>query len=265
MSKKTSIKIADISTDLILDDDFSPQVETAYQRFISDAPAQYSLRVNVVDNLPRNQIDPEVSLQDNRLKIISEEFNGYMELGKREGTVDVRSQWALNALANFLRNLYSVLIFSDGGIMLHAAAVEKDGKAYIFFGPSQSGKSTVARISAGYSVLTDELVAIRRVNGSFKAYGTPYWGKHLKVAKGLSAPVKIGGLFKLIKDKKVFLKKFSPSQAITEVLTVPKLYEEFLSMHKLLNSCADLAKVAPCYELHFLPDASFWKCIENVK
>lgn len=264
MTKQVNIKIANISICLILDDWFSHQVEALYHRFRSDKPAEYILRVNIIDDIPQNRpYSPEVSLRDNRLMITSEEFSGYMDLRRNEGEVDILPNWALGALANFVKNLYSVLILSDGGLMLHAAGVVKDASAYIFFGPSESGKSTIARVSGNYPVLTDELVAIMCLNGSFKAYSTPFWGGGIKAGKWTNGSFEIGGLFKLIKDNEVYLKRLSYGQAIAEILTVPEFYDNLSSIERLFNSCMDLAKVIPCYELHFLPDSSFWRCIDE--
>ena len=248
----------------MLDDWFSHQVDAIYHRFASDKPAEYILQVNIVDDISQNRpYSPEIAIQDNRLMMTSEEFSGYMDMRKKEGEVDILPKWAPGALANFVKNLYSVLIFSDGGLMLHAAGVAKNGRAYIFFGPSESGKSTIAGVSGNYPVLTDELVAIRYLNGSFKAYGTPFWGEHTKAGEGISGSFEIGGLFKLIKNNQVYLKRLSYGQAIAEILTVPEFYDNLLSVEKLLNLCMDLARVTPCYELNFLPDSSFWRCIDE--
>ena len=216
------------------------------------------MRVSLVNDISKKPSDNrEVFIQGDRLMIISDEFTGHMDLRKKTGQVDILPNWALGSLASFLKNLCSVLILSEGGLMLHAAGVVRDNRAYIFFGPSGSGKSTVARLSNNYSILNDELVGVRRVNGSFNACGTP------DLEMGISGFFKIRGLFKLIKDSEVYLKRFSYHQAIAEIFTVPQFYNDFLSVEKILDCCLDLAKVVPCYELHFLPDDSFWRCIDG--
>ena len=67
----------------------------------------------------------------------------------------------------------------------------------------------------------------------------------------------------MVKDNEVFLKRFPESRAAAEILTVPQCYHDLESVTRLLNSCSDLAGVVPCYELHFLPDSSFWRCIDG--
>lgn len=259
-----NIKIADISTRLILEEGFCRKVESVCRQFKSDRPAEYILQANIVDDIPQdNSYNEELFIQDNRLMIISSEYSGYMDLRKMEGEVNILPAWALVALANFLKNLYSTLILFGEGLMLHAAGVVKDDRAYIFFAPSGGGKSTIAGLSSKYTILTDELVAIRRANGSFNAYGTPFWGSDRDKGRGINSSFKIGGLFKLVKDNKVYLKRFPHSHAIAEILTMPQCYYNLESVEKLLNSFTNLVKAVPCYELHFLPDSSFWRYIDG--
>jgi len=259
-----NIKIADISTRLILEKGFCQKVESAARQFASDKPAEYTLRANIVDDIPCDKAySEELSVQGNRLMINSNEYSGYMDLRKKKGQVDILPAWELAALLNFLKNLYSALILFAEGLMLHAAGVVKDDRAYIFFAPSGGGKSTVAGLSGNYTILTDELLAVRRANGSFHAYSTPFWGSNRDEGRGISGSFKIGGLFKLVKDKKVYLKRFPHSRAIAEILTMPQCYYDYESVEKLLNSFTSLIRAVPCYELHFLPDSSFWRCIDG--
>ena len=259
-----NIEIADISMRLMLEEGFCQEVESVARWFRSDRPAEYTLRASIVENIPQdNAYNEELFVQDNRLIINSNEYSGYMDLRTMQGQVDILPTWALAAFVNFLKNLYSALILFAEGLMLHAAAVAKDDVAYIFFAPSGGGKSTVAGLSSNYTVLTDELVAVRRANDSFNAYGTPFWGSKRGERRGINSSFEIGGLFKLVKDNEVYLKRLPHSLAAAEILTVPQCYYDLESVAKLLNSCSDLANVIPCYELHFLPDTSFWRCIDG--
>lgn len=257
-----NIEIADISMRLILEEGFCQEAESVARWFKSEKDAEYTLRANIVEDIAPDK--PEaLFVQGNRLVINSNEYAGYMDLRTMQGQVDVLPTWALAAFVNFLKNLYSALILFAEGLMLHAAAVVKDDLAYIFFAPSGGGKSTVAGLSSDYTVLTDELVAVRHANGSFSAYGTPFWGSKREERRGINNSFEIAGLFKLVKDSAVYLKRLPESLAAAEILTVPQCYYDLESVAKLLESCSDLASVVPCYELHFLPDSSFWRCIDG--
>lgn len=79
-------------------------------------------------------------------------------------------------------NFYYKLLNYDG-IMLHSSAVVVDGKAYLFSADSGTGKSTHTNLwlrlfgDRAY-ILNDDKPALRLVNGTWYAYGTPWSGKN---------------------------------------------------------------------------------------
>ena len=105
----------------------------------------------------------------------------------------VRHQYALDSL---LRVLLTWQLLGHHGFLLHAATVMRNGKAYLFTGRSGAGKSTVASLSPQGSVLTDEISLLRRGNGVWRAYGTPFWGEFRAAGSNTSAPV--AGIFRLL-------------------------------------------------------------------
>jgi hypothetical protein len=262
VSKRVDIKISDIPVSLILEDAFSDEVASAYRHFTSEKTPYYKLRVNIVDSLPYGSpTEPAVFIRDRRtLMVLADEFSGYMDLEDGRGEVNLLPRWATSSLASFIKNICTVFIISGGGIMLHAAAIARNGKAYIFFGPSGSGKTTIAGISGRYTVLTDELVAIKRVRGEFLAYGIPSLKDGME---GSNEPFGIAGLFRLAKDKEVFLESLTPGESAAELMTVPSLYRNFSSMRSILNVCGELTGRVPCYRLHFRKDDTFWRCIDE--
>lgn len=72
---------------------------------------------------------------------------------------------------------------SEGGIMVHASAVEVDGKAYLFSADSGTGKSTHTKQWQNYFgkeralIINDDKPAIRKDKNGWAAYGTPFSGK----------------------------------------------------------------------------------------
>lgn len=69
---------------------------------------------------------------------------------------------------NFLRVLTAYRLLEIGGVMLHSAGVESDGRAWIFFGRSGAGKTTLSRksLEAGRRVLSDDINAVRPMEGA---------------------------------------------------------------------------------------------------
>lgn len=72
-------------------------------------------------------------------------------------------------------------LLNHGGMMLHASAVVRKGKAYLFTAPCGTGKSTHTGLwlqaFPDAFILNDDKPALRLENGKFYAYGTPWSGK----------------------------------------------------------------------------------------
>ena len=78
----------------------------------------------------------------------------------------------------------------EGGLILHASGVVTEQGGWAFTGPSGAGKSTLADLFAqtGASVLSDERIIIRNVQGRVMVYGTPWPGSGRQAANA-SAPL----------------------------------------------------------------------------
>jgi hypothetical protein len=66
----------------------------------------------------------------------------------------------------------------SGGFVLHASSVHSNGRTYVFAGTSGRGKSTIADIIAqkhpGTLILSDNSAFIRKQNGRFVLFPSPY-------------------------------------------------------------------------------------------
>lgn len=94
------------------------------------------------------------------------------------------------------RSFYRRLLDHDG-FMLHSSCVVMDGKAYCFTATSGTGKSTHTALwqkvfgRDRVYILNDDKPALRRMDGRWYAFGTPWSGKYdISVPKG----VPLGGI-----------------------------------------------------------------------
>ncbi len=60
--------------------------------------------------------------------------------------------------------------------LIHSSAVIVDGRGFLFVGPSEAGKSTVARLSAAHHVLGDEMNLVRSSGAGLTLVGTIFNG-----------------------------------------------------------------------------------------
>lgn len=165
---------------------------------------------------------------------LAEEYLPYMETGDRFYT----------ALLHF------------GGLMLHASAVALDGKAYLFSGPSGVGKSTHTRMwkqlfGDAVTVFNDDKPALRRIDGRWYGYGTPWCGKD---GINVNLRVPLAGICFLQRGEENSIRKLAPSEALEELLsqTTYRLNRERM---ELLLRCLDrLTEDIPIFRLQNRPD-----------
>ncbi|MBN8825985.1 MULTISPECIES: serine kinase [unclassified Spirosoma] len=92
----------------------------------------------------------------------------YQNLGADEGTLRLF----------LLSEVFGVILYQRGLFLLHASAVDVNNQAIVFMGIPGAGKSTTATAfgKAGYTVLSDDLVAIQLIDN--KAYVIPAFSQY---------------------------------------------------------------------------------------
>jgi SynChlorMet cassette protein ScmC len=168
-----------------------------------------------------------------------------------------------------------------GGLALvHAAAVIKAGRGYMFLGPSGAGKSTAAILSLenGSEVIDDDMSCIAADDdGHYRVLSTGCWvrlARERKLAKlpplaevGLGIP--LAGIFVLAKDQRDYLVPLSERsaaymltrQALWLDNNIPPKMPEAM-MRRIFDNCCTIAGQVPAYELHFRKSPDFWKVID---
>lgn len=185
---------------------------------------------------------------------------GRIDLAQNQAELALASAHPAVAIEYFVRSAYALLLFAAGGLLFHAAGIVRGSRAYLFFGHSGSGKTTVARLSRDGLVLNDDLVALLPSAGGWVAHATPFWNP-TQVRPTLSqAPV--AGLYRLVQAQKVRSETAGTAQALAEVLaSVPVVAADPGRGPELLHRALELLGQVPVYYLHFLPDDTFWQVV----
>ena len=90
---------------------------------------------------------------------------------------DARCEASPFALDCLLRVVYATLLPRVGGMLIHGCGLRHAAIGVIFPGVSGAGKSTLARKAPDADdVLSDEIVAVRRLDDGWRVFGTPFWG-----------------------------------------------------------------------------------------
>lgn len=108
------------------------------------------------------------------------------------------------------------------GILVHAAAVEVDGGAWVFAGRSGSGKSHWTRQwqGRGLAVLDEDRVVLRQLDGQVWAFGTP-WHPEPRLCSPHGAPVE--RIFFLRQAESDAVQEIRPAAAATSLLRSSQL------------------------------------------
>src|SRR5258708_36029492 len=169
----------------------------------------------------------------------------------------VENQYALDSM---IRVFLTWKLLSHSGFLLHAATVMRSGKAYVFMGRSGAGKSTVASLSPEGSVVTDEISLLRRENGVWRAYGTPFWGEFRAAGSNTSAPV--AGIFRLLQAAENRVTALRTAAILRTLLPNVLFFSaEAEANRRLLEILTKAATEIPCYELAFRKNATFWEVL----
>lgn len=156
------------------------------------------------------------------------------------------------------------ILAQNQGALIHAAGIALRGNGYIFPGPSGAGKSTLSKLLSGLKnmeLLSDDRMAVRKIDGRFNSYGTP-WSGDLGVAASKSAP--LSGIFFTRQGLTHRIKKIGRKQAFEKLLPVTSIpwYDRSL-VTEMLTFIEELVTRVPAYELCFRKDIDVGKTFEG--
>lgn len=157
-------------------------------------------------------------------------------------------------------------IKNSSSILLHCSGVIFKGDGYIFCGPSESGKSTVANLSMDHIVINDEICLLEFKDDRIILHGTPFNGYYKNKKEGTCI---LKSIF-LIEHGKAH--KISPVDRAEAVKRIAKeivppigLNEEITSKTfiDMLDIADKIYLLTQIKKLQFLPDKGLWDEIEK--
>ena len=207
---------------------------------LTEVPAAGGMASRCRDYLTAEQAAPELVICETRYQAqakswpqLREEYLAYMASGDQ-------FYWGL---------------LRFGGLMLHASAVALEGRAYLFSGPCGRGKSTHTRLWQDVfgecaQVFNDDKPALRRLDGRWYAYGTPWCGKD---GINLNQKWPLGGICFLEQAQENRIRRLSAAEALPLVLAQTTYRLQPQSMELLLASLDKLLREVPVFLLENRP------------
>ncbi|MBZ5646068.1 MAG: hypothetical protein LAN37_02460 [Acidobacteriia bacterium] len=207
------------------------------------------------------------------------DFRAEWEPERRRGWV--RQTANPYAIDSVLRILHTLLLAEEGGFLLHAASAIRKGKAFLFSGKSEAGKTTISRLAPGDVVLlTDEISYIRKdraegrapstrapkdgalaqddTRNTYVAFGTPFAGELAKVGENVCAP--ITGLYFLEKAAQNRIEPLATAEALFRLMqNILFFAEDERLVSQVFEAAGEFVLNVPSYRLEFVPDARVWE------
>jgi hypothetical protein len=165
------------------------------------------------------------------------------------------------SLNSVLRIVHTLLLAEQGGFLVHAASVVRNGRAFLFAGVSGAGKTTIARLApTDVTLLTDEISYVSRGEDGYYAYGTPFAGELGRLGENMRAP--LAAVYLLSKGTENKIEPVSAAEAVRALLENILFFSQDSKMvRSVFEAACDFVSRVPVRRLAFVPDASVWEII----
>jgi len=195
--------------------------------------------------------------------IYSNGYSGYLSKKTKKSKVIVSDYITTTWVEHFLRFAFSWMALEANCLFFHGAGIIRENTGYVFFGPSNVGKTTITEFSTNYSILGDDMIMLKKNNGNVDVYATPF-NINMGDLKLTNDKEQIKGFYRLRQDKTNYINKMNRTKAIAELMSsVPLSKNNSMGNIIAFSLCSEIAENVPCYDLHFTRDDSFWRLING--
>jgi hypothetical protein len=262
-SEPVAIEIGGMAIALHTEDSaFRRLLEKRYAGFIKPSvnpQFEFDIQLFEPGETTRADEDVQVKLRDGQWLLRRGDFRASWD--SREGRGRIRQSRNPYAIDSVLRIVHTLILARQGGFLVHAASVIRNGRAFLFAGVSGAGKTTISRLApADATLLTDEISYVRREGSQYLGCGTPFAGELARVGENQSAP--LSALFLLEKGPRNRIETVALSEAIRLLLRNILFFAEDAELVNLVfRSACEFVEKVPVRRLIFAPDQRVWKMI----
>ena len=161
---------------------------------------------------------------------------------------------------NVVRYAVARMALELGGFALHAAGVLREGRAYIFAGPSLSGKTTVVSRAAPAESLGDDFALVVPADGGWQAPGLPFDNSERITGTPPQGMFPVAGIWRLVQAEQNRVEGLPPGLAVASLLACTAfpwaMPEESATLVSHVRSYLEHGSFA---HLHFTKRADFWE------
>jgi len=209
--------------------------------------------------------DPRVDLQAGIVELRKTDWSTVFDL-KRRRVRAVLDKQRTTYLESLLRRVLQVFTLHDrSGLVLHASAVEVDGRAVLFVGRSGAGKSTVAALAAraGATFLADDMIFVEiDDNGAPRAHCLPF----LQRNDGLLRPhaVPVAAVYAITQAARDVVRPLDATESLRKTMIATTLSVRHPHFAKASFDLAQrLARLVPARSLEFRDTPALWDVVRD--
>jgi len=156
-------------------------------------------------------------------------------------------------------------LLSHGGLVLHSAGLDDNGRGIVFVGHSGAGKSTQCGIWAdepGVVAMNDDRIAVRPEGSGVRCYGTP-WGGTANIARNHSVPLAVLVIIEQAPENTI---SAIPPAAAAPLLLARMFapYWDAALMAQAMANLNDLLSRVPVYRLRCRPEPAVIPLVRSV-
>lgn len=159
-----------------------------------------------------------------------------------------------------LRLIASLALPAHDGLLMHASGYADDRGAVLFLAVSGGGKTTTARKLPHEHVLSDDQVALRRIDGRWSAWALPFVGEYRRATVPRRAPLRAIAL--LAKGEGAALEAVAPAAALASVMRCAVSFAPGPQVARVLDLVADLVTRVPVRRLTIAREAPVGPCLD---
>ena len=165
------------------------------------------------------------------------------------------------AIENLLRSAVAWLAQRRGGLLVHGASIERDGRVLVFYGPSGAGKSTLSAQSRSGRVISDDLTLLLPAEGGLHAAGSPFRGTYTG-GETVTGLFPVAGFYRLRKDARTAVSPGDAAAFADFLGNLPWVVDQLPTRPELFERIRAAVGATPFHYLHFRKDEDFWPAID---